>query len=222
MSKTAVSSQGVGLEVKIGTTWTKFYEVKSVPEIGTTAATIDATCLDDTVRSYIKDIPDWSAGTLDFTMNAMPIGATNSNIGLIRQLSDSQTYEWRVIYPKLKLSVSFSAEFTYRIGGAGVSQVQDVILSLIPSTAPLFTPIETSCTVTYNANGGTGEMTDSNSPYNAGDSVTTMNSTFTAPDGKVWVAWNTKADRTGIMYDQSDVFQIYANTTLYAVWEDEE
>ena len=48
-------------------------------------------------------------------------------------------------------------------------------------------------TVTYNANGGTGTMTDSNSPYTAGATVTVMENAFTR-DGFTFEKWNTAAD----------------------------
>ena len=44
--------------------------------------------------------------------------------------------------------------------------------------------------VTYNSNGGTGTMTDVNSPYAVGTTVTTLENTFTAPDGKIFEKWS--------------------------------
>lgn len=44
--------------------------------------------------------------------------------------------------------------------------------------------------VTYNSNGGTGDMTDSNSPYAVGATVTTLANDFTAPEGKVFERWS--------------------------------
>lgn len=73
-------------------------------------------------------------------------------------------------------------------------------------------------TVTYDSNGGSGTMTDSNSPYASGATVTVLDNTFTAPDGKEFVEWNTKADGSGTPYNEGDTFTISENTTLYAVW----
>lgn len=75
-------------------------------------------------------------------------------------------------------------------------------------------------TVTYNANGGTGSTTDSNSPYKSGATVTTIASTFTAPDGKSFSKWNTADDGSGTDYAVGATFTISANTTLYAQWVD--
>jgi uncharacterized repeat protein (TIGR02543 family) len=76
----------------------------------------------------------------------------------------------------------------------------------------------TTYTVTYNANGGSGTMTDSNSPYVSGSTVTVLNNAFTAPSGKTFSGWNTAADGSGTSYDPNDTFNISANTTLYAQW----
>lgn len=75
-------------------------------------------------------------------------------------------------------------------------------------------------TVTYNANGGTGSTTDSNSPYKSGATVTTITSTFTVPDGKSFSKWNTADDGSGTDYAVGATFTISANTTLYAQWVD--
>ena len=68
-------------------------------------------------------------------------------------------------------------------------------------------------TVTYDANGGTGTMTDSNSPYSGGSTVTTLTNTFTR-EGYTFNGWNTQSDGGGTSYDEEDTFTINANTTL--------
>lgn len=83
----------------------------------------------------------------------------------------------------------------------------------ITQAAPTFT-------VTYNANGGSGTMTDSNSPYSYGSTVTTLTNAFTAPTGKVFDGWNTANDGSGTGYAAGATFTITANTTLYAQWAD--
>ncbi|MBO7481377.1 MAG: InlB B-repeat-containing protein, partial [Bacteroidales bacterium] len=72
--------------------------------------------------------------------------------------------------------------------------------------------------VLYDANGGTGTMTDGNSPYGSGATVTVLANTFTAPDGMDFNGWNTAVDGSGTYYDEEDTFTITENTTLYAQW----
>ena len=74
-------------------------------------------------------------------------------------------------------------------------------------------------TVTYDTNGGTGEIIDSNSPYNGGVTVTTLVNTFTK-DGYSFTGWNTAANGGGIDYAEGTTFTINMNTTLYAQWEE--
>ena len=81
------------------------------------------------------------------------------------------------------------------------------------------TPVPTTYTVTYDSNGGSGTMTDSNSPYSSGAIVTTLENTFTR-DGYTFKNWNTAAGGTGDTYGEGDTFTISSNTTLYAIWEE--
>ena len=77
-------------------------------------------------------------------------------------------------------------------------------------------------TVSYDKNdaGASGTMTDSNSPYNSGSTVTVLANEFTAPTGKQFDHWDTKGDDSGIDYNPDDTFTITANITLYAQWAD--
>ena len=72
-------------------------------------------------------------------------------------------------------------------------------------------------TVTYNANGGTGTMTDSNSPYASGATVAVLANAFSR-SGYEFVKYNTAANGSGQDYYPSGTFAISANTTLYAQW----
>ena len=78
------------------------------------------------------------------------------------------------------------------------------------------TPV-TTYTVTYDSNGGSGTMTDSNSPYATGSTVTILGNSFTKV-GYTFDHWNTATDDSGTDYDAGDTFTISANTTLYAQW----
>ena len=78
-------------------------------------------------------------------------------------------------------------------------------------------PTPETYTVTYDANGGSGTMTDAGSPYTEGATVTTKTNTFTRA-GYVFDHWDTKADDTGTDYAEGATFTINADTTLYAQW----
>ena len=73
--------------------------------------------------------------------------------------------------------------------------------------------------VTYDANGGSGNMTDSNSPYTSGNPVSVMDNTFTR-SGYAFNHWNTKADDSGTKYLEGDSFEINSPVVLYAQWDE--
>ena len=78
--------------------------------------------------------------------------------------------------------------------------------------------IPTNCTVTYDANGGEGTITDA-TKYTNGATVTVLGNfgKFTN-EGYAFTGWNTKADGSGDSYKHNDQFTITTNTTLYAQW----
>lgn len=78
-----------------------------------------------------------------------------------------------------------------------------------------------SYSVTYKANGGTGDDIVNN--YAEGNDAPIASNTFTAPSGKMFVKWYTKDtdDGTGTAYQPGDEIEnIGANYTLYAIWAD--
>lgn len=79
-------------------------------------------------------------------------------------------------------------------------------------------PVASTFTVGYDANGGTGTMSDSNSPYNPNATVTTLSNTFTRAN-YTFDHWNTEPDGSGANYDVGDSFTITESVILYAQWE---
>ena len=79
--------------------------------------------------------------------------------------------------------------------------------------------IPISYNVTYNANGGSGTLIDTNSPYHSGVTVLVLENNFTN-DGYTFKNWNTKADGSGTSYSAGERFSINSNVTLYAQWEE--
>ncbi len=77
-------------------------------------------------------------------------------------------------------------------------------------------------TVTYDANGGTGTMTDPNSPYEEDDEVILLTNTFTAPEGKIWDSWEVKDANDQIITVTGGKFTMPANNvTVKAQWVDD-
>jgi hypothetical protein len=93
----------------------------------------------------------------------------------------------------------------------------DIVERVAPATAPA------TRTMSYNANTGTGTMTDPASPYYQGDKAIAMECTFAPPTDKHFLKWNTLADGTGTNYlPGAEVPISSSNITLYAIWEDDE
>lgn len=79
-------------------------------------------------------------------------------------------------------------------------------------------PVTTTYTVTYNANGGTGTITPAT--VTAGQSVTLNNGTgLTPPTGKIFGGWATTSSAT--TPNVTSPYTPTADITLYAVWDDE-
>lgn len=72
-------------------------------------------------------------------------------------------------------------------------------------------------TVTYDANGGSGTMTDKNSPYADGAAATVLTNGFTRSK-YTFTGWNTKADGSGKSYAEGDPIKMLRNVVLYAQW----
>ena len=70
-----------------------------------------------------------------------------------------------------------------------------------------------SYTVTYNANGGSGTMSNS-----TGSSIKIKECTFTAPSGKEFDEWNTAANGSGTSYQVGDI--VNKSLNLYAIWKE--
>ena len=72
--------------------------------------------------------------------------------------------------------------------------------------------------VTYNSNGGDGNVPVDSKQYNNGATVTVLGPGDLSRDHYSFVNWNTSADGTGTSYSADNTFAITANTVLYAQW----
>ncbi len=77
-----------------------------------------------------------------------------------------------------------------------------------------------SYAVTYDPNGGTGTVTDLNRYAQNKLAKVLSSDGLTAPEGKVFLGWNTEADGTGEMKAPGDSLLVTGDITLHAVWGD--
>ena len=71
-------------------------------------------------------------------------------------------------------------------------------------------------TVSFNSNGGSGSIAQRSIAY--GETTNLPACSFTAPTGKKFLKWNTKANGTGVSKNPGDTYQPTANVTFYAIW----
>ena len=72
-------------------------------------------------------------------------------------------------------------------------------------------------TVTYDANGGSGTMTDKKSPYADGAVATVLTNGFTR-SRYTFTGWNTEPDGSGKSYAEGVSIKMLGNVVLYAQW----
>ena len=193
--------------------------MKTYPQVGEgDLSKLDATSLSDTVKTYIKDIPDMP--DLQFTFNAMPTDSADSNLDIVMNtMNINEAYDWKLEIPLLKVQMTIRADWTYNISAGGVSTVQELVISLAGRTKMIFDDLDATYAISYDANTGTGTMTDTNSPYANGSLVTVMDNSFTKAS-KTFKYWATSSDGSGEIYHPGQKFTIHGNTVLYAIWSD--
>jgi uncharacterized repeat protein (TIGR02543 family) len=75
-----------------------------------------------------------------------------------------------------------------------------------------------TCSLTYDANEGTGTVPTNTNTYEPGDSVTVASGNGLTNPGHDFAGWATHKDGTGTVIQSGDTFTIQANTVLYAKW----
>ena len=112
---------------------------------------------------------------------------------------------------------SDSLAFTH-IGGIAISSTGEFSMSNsdVEGCEALATN-QKAFTVTYDANGGSGTMTDPNSPYAEGAAWSPLGNAFTYAHHH-FLGWNTEANGTGQSYNVGQIYNISKDITLYAQW----
>lgn len=75
-----------------------------------------------------------------------------------------------------------------------------------------------SLTVTYDANGGSGTVPVDNTEYESGATVTVLGGGNLSKTGYSFAGWNTSANGSGTPYNEGNTFPITTYTVLYAQW----
>ena len=122
-------------------------------------------------------------------------------------------------YEVTAVSSTPSQTFTISNGSASLScsaTIKFTAITVTYSTAGSSTP---TYAVTYDANGGSGTMTDSNSPYEENDEVTLLTNSFAAPEDMIWDSWEVKdASDNEITVTSGKFIMPASNVTVTAQW----
>lgn len=110
-----------------------------------------------------------------------------------------------------KTDYAFSAWNT-KADGSGTSYAPGASITLSADTTLYAIWELITYTLSYDANGGTGTMSEQE-----GVELTVASNAFTK-EGYSFVKWNTSSDGSGTDYDPSDSITLSADVTLYAIW----
>ena len=165
------------------------------------------------------------------TITIAPAGSTITEIRYTFLKQGNKTYAEATLYNSVGTFVSGGTPTNTQpvtdvwTGTVSVGE-KPIVIKLGNSGQRLLTQIEVTAVVnsgapihvTYDANGGSGTMTDPNN-YVYGGQVTVLPNSFSYP-GHAFDKWTTLANGSGSSYYPGDVFTIFDNTTLYAQWID--
>ena len=112
-----------------------------------------------------------------------------------------------------KISYAYTGGATTIYMGSAGSGINLYAINLVYSGE---TPVTPTYTLSYDENGGSGEMEDQT--VEEGKSVTVKANAFTAPTGYSFQEWNNNAKGSGTKYTAGQSVKMTADLTLYAVW----
>lgn len=164
-------------------------------------------------------------GSLD--SSSYYIGAENSNYKLIKvnntwrvQRVSDESYmrnDYGTIYwngtPTTFSATNSSSGATINSGNYYVTYQSDIGVSRSNSKVYLYS-VNSSYTVTFNANGGTGTMADQTISGTAN-----LNENAFTREGYTFTGWNTAADGSGTSYDDKASVTLTESIVLYAQWQ---
>lgn len=152
--------------------------------------------------------------------NLSKAGSATTNRGskTIKTTNESGS-GWSTDNQKLIASSTYSytrgTSATTRYLYAKISNI-DVVGGTVYASKTVSIPALPSYTITYNTNGGSGDLASQKKYYGK---ALTLRSTKPTRTGYTFSKWNTKSDGTGTSYSAGGTYSKNAATTLYAVWE---
>ncbi len=151
-------------------------------------------------------------------------GSATANISMYSTGGNDKIYGYHTSYLSVAVSVTIVGT-SYSDGTTVVSSDNNEKVSIVSSPATGYQYARSGndiiyqrirYTVSFNNNGGSGSIAPRSIAY--GETTTLPACSFTAPTGKKFLKWNTKANGTGVSKNPGDTYQPTTNVTFYAIW----
>lgn len=163
-----------------------------------------------------KCCTDWSNPTMTYSKNSMAVGDADAT--LTKSGTEHGTLTFNSSEPAIATVNSSGAVHAVSPGNVTITASWTKEGAFCAKEMTFNFTITGNCTVTFDANGGTGSMANQTGiPYNTATPLNTM-SGLTAPAGQTFVGWNTAADGSGTAYADGANIKLTSNITLYAQW----
>jgi hypothetical protein len=127
----AISTYGVYLMKKDGSTYKKLIDIKDFPDLGGAPEMLEITTLSDSMQTYIEGIQ--SADALEFTANYTKDDYEDLTDATIK----GKQVPYAVFFGSNGINGKFEFEgyLSVRVNGGGVNEVVSMTISIAPSTA---------------------------------------------------------------------------------------
>ena len=206
--------------------WQDLADLDVVTKILSTGETIEENYGNVLIKAYTTDLTSINALTVEsFDENQKSLGELNI-------VDDQVTVDSQCAFIQATPTIDAGGTYDIKVGENTYTEADLIPIDALKTanldintfskrgeclTKSLQVMIE--YTVFYDENGGSGEMVDPQTPYYLGETPSVLENTFSAPEGKAFVCFNTAADGTGIDYAPNDTIQaLNSDVTLYAQW----
>ena len=149
------------------------------------------------------------------------VSSSDKFVGTYTASPIGKSYEWMVDEKVVATTDANTLSYTFEPVGIAMSKEKKVSVKVILSdeysviTEPITVTVPVKYEVSFDANGGSGSMSNDYTYSDAAD-LALPNNGFTAPSGKIFKAWNV----SNTEYAEGDSVTINADTVIYAVWDD--
>ncbi len=212
-----------GGEVKFTAPANKTFEGWHLKQDGSDEKITELPTVTKNVTVYAK----WVAEELTITYNA------NTGTGTIAEGKVNKGEDYTIVADITGLTPPSGKEFVNfntAQDGSGTSYETGSVIKTVMENTTLYAiwrePAGTDeVIISYNNNGGTGSIDEEKIAKDKADHPAKAVTGFTAPTGKVFDKWNTKADGTGTEVEAGanlSTSLTATNTTLYAIWKDDD